>query len=268
MRSSNPILSRDGAFTRGGYATFGSGPGGATGAPPADELQQMYDRPAYTGVRTMTIDDVVTRTALLLGVVATTGALAWFFNLGIGVAIVAAIVGFVLVLVVSFKRVINPGLIVTYAAVEGVFLGVISHFFNAMYPGIVVQAVLGTGTAFAGMLAAYKSGKIRVTPRFTKILIGATLGFIGLALINLVAGFFVPGGLGLRGDSGMLPLLFGLAGIVLASLFLALDFHLIEQGVKAGAPEKEAWLGAFGLVVTLVWLYLEMLRLIAVIRGE
>lgn len=263
MRSSNPILSRDDAFTRGGYATFGSGPA----APPADELQKMYDRPAYTGVRTMTIDDVVARTTLLLGVIAATGGLAWFLNLGLGVAIVAAIAAFVLVIVVSFKRVINPGLIITYAALEGVFLGVISHLFETVYTGIVVQAVLGTGTAFAVMLALYKSRKIRVTPKFTKILIGAVLGFFALSLVNLLASFFVDGGLGLR-ETGPLGLLFGLAGVVLASLCLVLDFDFIEKGVQNGAPEKEAWLGAFGLVVTLVWLYLEMLRVIAILRGD
>ncbi|MGH8868818.1 MAG: Bax inhibitor-1/YccA family protein [Actinomycetes bacterium] len=261
MQSSNPVLSRDGAFTRGGYATFGQ-------APPAEQLQEMYDAPAYTGTRPMTIDDVVMRTGLLLAIVAGVGGLSWYLNVGFGVAIVAALAGFGVAMVVTFKRVLNPGLVVTYAALEGVFLGVISHVFNDMYPGIVVQAVLGTGAAFAGMLFAYKSGKIRVTPRFTKILIGATLGFLGLAVINLVASFFVDGGLGLRGDSGILPLLFGAAGVVLASLFLALDFHLVEEGIKAGAPEKESWLAAFGLTVTLVWLYLEMLRLIAVLRGE
>lgn len=260
MQSRNPVLSRDGAFSRGGYATFDQ-------APPADQLQAMYDAPAYTDTRRMTIDDVVTRTALMLAVVAGTGALAWFLNLGIGVALIAGLVGFGLVIAVSFKRVINPGLILTYAAVEGVFVGVLSHYFNQMVPGVVVQAVMGTGTAFAAMLFAYKTGIIKVTPRFTKILIGAVLGFLGLSLINFVAYFFTDGGLGLR-ESGPLGILFGLAGVVLASLFLALDFHFIEQGVKNGAPEKEAWLGAFGLTVTLVWLYVEMLRLLTILQSE
>jgi len=260
MRSRNPILSRDDAFTRGGYARFQE-------SPPPEQLQAMYDAPAYTGVRAMTMDDVVTRTGLLLAVTAGVAGLSWVLDLGFGPAIIAALGGFVIAMVVIFKRTINPGLILTYAALEGVFLGAMSHMFNIQYPGIVVQAVLGTGTAFAGMLAAYKTGLIKVTPRFTKILIGATLGFLGLALVNLVASFFTDGGLGLR-ESGPLGILFGLAGVVLASLFLALDFHQVEEGIRRGAPEKEAWLASFGLLVTLVWLYLEILRLLAILRGD
>jgi uncharacterized YccA/Bax inhibitor family protein len=134
----------------------------------------------------------------------------------------------------------------------------------------VIQAVLGTVAAFAGMLIAYRTGRIRVTPRFQKGLIGATIGFLILAVTNMLLGLFGVGGgagLGLR-EAGPLGLLFGAVGVVLASLFLVLDFHQIEQGIKHGAPEKESWMAAFGLTVTLVWLYLELLRLLAILRGS
>jgi len=267
MRSRNPILSRSGAFTRGGYATFD------TVASDRD-LQVMYDAPSATAMQTgrMTLDDVVVKTALVFLTLATTGTLTWIFLAPENLAIpgLAALAGFALALVITFKRAINPGLVLAYAAVEGVFLGGISHYYNNQFRGIVAQAVLGTLAAFGGMLVAYKSGAIRVTPRFTKILVGATLGFVLLALTNLVLGLVgVDGGagLGLR-DAGPLGLLFGVAGVVLASLFLALDFHHIEEGIRRGAPERESWLAAFGLAVTLIWLYLEILRLLAILRGN
>lgn len=248
MNSSNPVLTRPDTFTR------------TPVAPSVGELEAMYAAPAR-----MTIDDVVMRTAMLFAVIAATGTAAWVLDLGRGPAMVAALAAFVVSMVVIFKRVTNPALIVTYAALEGVFLGAISHSFDLAYPGIVVQAVLGTGTAFAGMLFAYKSGRIRVTPRLTRMVIGAGIGLIGLMLVNLLAGFFTDGGLGLR-DGGPLAIVFSLVSIGVACLFLALDFDQIEKAIAAGAPEREAWMAAFGLVITLVWLYIELLRLISYFR--
>jgi uncharacterized YccA/Bax inhibitor family protein len=270
MRSSNPVLTRRDAFTSGGgYAGFD--------ATASDrDLQSMYDGPSATSVQTgrMTIDDVVAKTAITLLTLVAAAGLTWFLmdpdQPSLGIPLIAGLVGFVLAMVITFKRVISPPLILTYAAVEGVFLGGISFYYNLNWPGIVFQAVLGTMAAFAGMLIAYKSGRIRVTPRFTRILIGATIGFMLLALTNLVLAMFGVGdgaGLGLR-EAGPLGFLFGCVGVVLASLFLVLDFHQIEEGVKHGAPERESWLAAFGLTVTLVWLYLEILRLLAILRGE
>ena len=269
MRSSNPVLTRSDAFTRGGYATFD------TTASDRD-LQAMYDAPSATPLQTgrMTIDDVVTKTALTLLTLVAAAAVTWYLldpdDPKLGIPLIAGLVGFGLAMVVIFKRAISPPLILAYAAVEGVFIGGISFYYNAVWPGIVVQAVLGTMAAFGGMLIAYKTGRIRVTPRFTKILVGATIGFLLLGLTNWIlamVGVGGGGGLQLR-EAGPLGLLFGAAGVVLASLFLALDFHMVEEGIKHGAPEKESWLAAFGLTVTLVWLYLEMLRLISILRGD
>jgi len=213
----------------------------------------------------MTIDDVVTRTALLLGIALATGGITWGLGLG-GLALPAALVGFVLALVIIFKQVTNPGVIMAYAAVEGVFLGGISQVFNDRYPGIVVQAVVGTAAVTAGVLALYKSGRIRVTPRFTKMVVGATIGFFVLIMVNLVAGFFVDGGLGLR--QGPLGIVVGLFAIGLASLNLVLDFDLVERSANQGVPSRFGWFAAFGIMVTLVWLYVEMLRLLSILRGR
>jgi uncharacterized YccA/Bax inhibitor family protein len=253
--SNNPALTRSPVFT------------GAPQLPSVDPLEEAYRRPSATSRHTgrMTVEDVIARTAFLLLVAFAAGALTWVLGLG-GLAFPAAIVGLVLGLVIAFKQVTRPGVIVAYATVEGIFLGGISQFFNARYPGIVVQAVVGTAGVAAIMLALYRSGKIRVTPQFTRIVIGATLGFLALIVVNLVAGFFTEGGLGLR--EGPLGLVVGLVAIVLASLNLVLDFDLIENGARQGLPERYGWFAAFALLVTLVWLYFEILRLLAILRGD
>jgi len=260
MRSSNPVLSRDDVFTRGGYATFNTAGEGVSGLG-----TQMGEVRAPAGVRPMTLDDVVSRTGLLFVIAAVTGGIAWYLNIGFGVALIAALVGLGLVIVNSVKRTVSPPLIMAYAAVEGVFLGVVSHSLETLYSGIVVQAVAATGVTFGVMLALYRTGRIRVTPRFTKVLMGALFGYLGFLVVNLVLSFF---GHGASLWSGGFALVTAVFAVVLASLFLTLDFDEIERGVRAGAPEPEAWRAAFGLMVTLVWLYFELLRLIAILRGE
>jgi uncharacterized YccA/Bax inhibitor family protein len=170
--------------------------------------------------------------------------------------------------VISFKQSTNPALILSYAAAEGLFLGAISHVFNDLYPGIAIQAVVGTAGVFAGMLVVYKTGAIRVTPKFTRWLLGALIGVVALSLVNLVASFFTEGGLGLR-DADTNPVLaigFSLLCIGIAAFVFLLDFDMIDKGIKQGAPERFAWYAAFGLTVTLVWLYLEILRLLSYFR--
>jgi uncharacterized YccA/Bax inhibitor family protein len=254
--SSNPALTRSAAFAAA-----------QRGLTTADPLEQAYQAPSAGSRHTgrMTVEDVVGRTALLLGVAAFTGTATWVLGLG-GLALPAALVGLVLALVIIFKQVTNPAAIVAYAAVEGVFLGGVSQFFNGLYPGIVVQAVVGTAGVAGGMLALYRSGKIRVTPKFTKMVVGATIGFFLLIMVNFVAGFFTDGGLGLR--EGPLGIAVGLFAIALASLNLVLDFDLVEQGARQGLPERFGWFAAFALVVTLVWLYFEILRLLAILQGN
>lgn len=217
-----------------------------------------------TGDRPMAIDDVVTKTGISLGVLVVTAALTWASGLW-GLALPAALVGFVLALVITFKKVVSPPLILAYAAVEGVFLGGVSGMFNQRYPGIVIQAVVGTIGVFVGMLVVYRTGAIRVTPKFTKWLVGAMIGVVALMLVNLLASFFTDGGLGLR-DGGPLAIIFSLVCIGIAAFSFLLDFDAADQAIRQGTPARFAWYIAFGLLVTLVWLYLEILRLLSYFR--
>lgn len=263
MQSSNPILSKRDSFSRPGTVGFDAPP------PSANDLQQMYDAPS---ARRMTLDDVVTKTAMTLGVLLVAGAAAWVLVPpgAFGLILPTALVGLGLGLFISFRRSISPPLILTYAAVQGVLLGTVSSLFESMYAGIVVQAVLGTSIVFGTTLAAYKSGRIRVTPKFTKIVVIAGFAAMGLMLVNLLASLLGVGdgaGLGLR-SGGTLSILFGLAMVGLGAMFLVLDFDLVERGIAQGAPERESWLAAFGLTVTLIWIYLEILRLISYFRSE
>ncbi len=271
MRSSNPVLSRSDVFSRNGYGTSQPAPAPAPAPGGID-----YRRPTPYGdqtapppsTRAMTLDDVVSRTALLLGVAVITGALAWAADVGLGLAILAMLVGLGLSLVNSFKRVPSPPLIIAYAAVEGIFLGAFSQYIEHSRPGlegVAVQAVAGTAIVFAVMLGLYKSGRLRATPRFTKMVVGATIGYMVLMLGNLVLRMFDSGASAWGGGFGLLT---AGVGVTLASLFLVLDFDMVEAGIRQGAPEIEAWRAAFGLTVTIVWLYFEMLRLLSILRGD
>jgi uncharacterized YccA/Bax inhibitor family protein len=216
----------------------------------------------------MTIEDVVAKTGFLFTILVVVGALAWSANLGMGAVLIGFLGGFVLAMVISFSRNIKPGLVIAYAGLEGLALGTLSSYYESFYPGIVSQAVIGTVAAFAGVLVMYRNGTLRATPQFTRALIGAAIGYFILGLVSLVASFFGVGqGYGFYGVSG-LGLLLAVAGVGLASLFLVLDFDQIEKGVVAGVPEKESWRASFGLMVTVVWLYLEVLRLISILRND
>ena len=301
MRSSNPVFSRRGFSRDNGYAGFNTAPqaGGAavgtqSGNPYADQHAQQGGNPYATNpyaqqdlqhgappqapVTTgrMTIDDVVMRTATTLGVLVVTAALAWALlpvddaniNRSYGIAIGAGLVAMVLGLVQSFKRKASPALIVTYAALEGVFLGVVSSVVdNRIASGAAMQAVIGTLAVFTAVLVAYKAGWIRVNRRFYGFVMAAALGFVLLMAVNLLFAVFGGGdGLGFR--SGPLGIFFGVVGIILGACFLALDFKQVEDGIAYGAPREEAWLAAFGLTLTLVWIYMEFLRIIAILNSN
>jgi uncharacterized YccA/Bax inhibitor family protein len=222
----------------------------------------------------MTMDDVVARTATTLGTVVVTAVLSWLLlpvdeanlNKSYGIADGAALVAMLLAQVQSFKRRPAPALILSYAALEGVFLGVISSAVSTyIADGVVAQAVLGTMAVFAGVLIAYKAGWIRVNRRFYGFVMAAALGFVLLMAVNLLFTVFGGGdGLGFR--SGALGIVFGVIGIILGACFLALDFKQVEDGIAYGAPREEAWLAAFGLTLTLVWIYMEFLRLLAILN--
>ncbi len=240
-----------------------------------EQLGQMYRAPSAGPLQTgrMTYDDVVIRTGMMFAALLATAAVTWFVVTGspelvFPVWIVSMLVGLGLGLFISFSKKIRPAAILAYAAVEGVFLGSISFAFESIFglDGIVFQAVLATLGAFAAMLLAYKTKVIRATPKFTRFLIIATIGYAVFSLFNFVAVmvFNVPSVYSM----GLLGVGISILGVGLASLNLILDFDYIERGVNAGVPQQQAWVAAFGLVVTLVWLYIEMLRLIAILRGS
>lgn len=215
----------------------------------------------YAASRPMTIDDVVTKTAITLVVALATGALSVYFQVPWPVALGAFVVGFVLSLVIIFKRTPNPALVLAYSAAEGVVLGAITKLFNDIYPGIAFQAIAGTFGVFAAMLVVYKTGAVRVTPRLTKWIIGATVGVLIVLLANLVVSMFGVN-LGLR-DGSPLAIVFSIIVIGIAAFNLLLDFDQADRMIRAGLPARWSWYAAFGLMVTLVWLYLEILRLLS-----
>ena len=177
--------------------------------------------------------------------------------------ILSSLVGFGAVLLVSFRRNVSPPLMFLYAVVEGVFIGMFSKMFEQWYPGIVVQAVIGTFVAAGVTLATYKIFHVKVSSKFRQIVIIATIAYAVTLFVNFIVSLFLPG-VGLR--IGMLGLLISAIGVVLAVLNLILDFDYIEQGIAIGAPAKESWRAAFGLTVTMVWLYVEILRILSYIR--
>ena len=255
MKSSNPVLGK--AFNQPNNMQV-------------DNLEQSYNAPAASSIRTgrMTIEDVVAKTGFLFAILVVVGALAWSANLGQGALLIGFLGGFVLAMIISFSKSIKPGLVVAYAALEGLALGTLSHYYETINPGIVSPAVIGTIAAFAGVLFMYRSGRLRATPQFTRAVMGAAIGYFILGFVSMIASFFGVGkGYGFYGVSG-LGLLLAVAGVALASFFLVLDFDQIEKGVAAGVPEKESWRASFGLMVTIVWLYLEVLRLLSILRND
>jgi uncharacterized YccA/Bax inhibitor family protein len=268
MQSHNPVLTRANEFSNRGYATFDSAPSRGYGTPSDQQLQDMYAAPPATSRDTgrMTLDDVVMRTATVFGLLVVAAAATWFLEPNFGIVLLAMVVGLVLGLVNSFKKNPSPALILAYAAFEGVFVGGISLLYEDRWHGIVAQAVLGTLAAFAAMLALYRFKVIQATPRFRRVLIIAAVGYLVFGLVNLLGSLF--GVWTNVYSSGPLAILLSAAGVVLASLFLILDFDFVEQGIRNGIPAKYAWTAAFGLVVTIVWLYLEMLRLLSILQGR
>ncbi|MBJ7904960.1 Bax inhibitor-1/YccA family protein [Streptomyces sp. DSM 110735] len=285
MRSSNPVFSRRGFSRDNGYAGFNTAPqaGYAQGSPYAQNpyAQNPYAQPdlahgappqAPPAAGRMTMDDVVTRSAFTLGTVVVGAVLAWTLlpvsTTSYGLAIGSAIIAFVLAMVQSFKRTPTPALILGYAAFEGVFLGVISEMFNSRWSGAPFQAVLGTMAVTGATLLVYKAGWIRVTARYARIGMAIAIAFVVVMAVNLLlVAFGVAEDGGLR-SMGPLGAIVGIIAILLGAFFLTLDFKQIEDGISYGAPRDESWLAAFGLTMTLVWIYIEMLRLVAIFSNN
>ncbi|MDQ0676264.1 putative YccA/Bax inhibitor family protein [Pseudarthrobacter siccitolerans] len=259
-----------------GQQPYGQAPYGQQGygqRPMTDEqLQQMYNQPAAGPADTgrMTFDDVIVKTALCLGAVIVGAAVTLTVGLGLAslLMIVGALGGFVLALVNTFKKQPSPALILAYAGLEGLFLGGLTRILDTQYPGVGLQAVVGTLSVFAVTLLLFKSGKVRATPKAMRFFMIAIAGYALFSLVNLV--MMLTGvtqePFGLR--SGIVGVLIGVFAIGLAAFSLIMDFTSIEAGVRSGAPQRFSWTAAFGLTVTLVWLYVEIIRLLAILRGD
>ena len=243
-----------------------------------DQLQDMYNRPAAGPADTgrMTYDDVIMKTAACLGAVVAGAAVTLVVAEGLAymLMIVGALGGFVLALVNTFKKQPSPALILAYAALEGLFLGGLTRILDGMYPGVGLQAVIGTLSVFAVTLVLFRSGKVRATPKAMRFFMIAMIGYAVFALINMVMMWtgVVDSPFGLRSEVEIfgipLGVFIGLLAIGLAAFSLIMDFTSIEAGVRNGAPQRFSWTAAFGLTVTLVWLYVEIIRLLAILRGD
>ncbi|KTR40020.1 MULTISPECIES: Bax inhibitor-1/YccA family membrane protein [Curtobacterium] len=240
-----------------------------------EQLQYMYDRPTASPVDTdrMSYEDTIVKTLLAFGVLLVGAVAGW--NLPPIVWIVGAIVGFVLALVNTFKKKPSPGLVLAYAFFEGLFVGGISAAFNAQSDGIVAQAVFGTLGVFAVTLLLFSSGKVRATPKLTRFFLIAMVGYLAFSLVNLVLMLtgVTSGAQGLRSEPSFLfgipwGVLIGVFVVLMAAYSLILDFDQIKTGVQRGAPRIYAWTAAFGLIVTLVWLYIEILRILALLASN
>ena len=262
----------------------------------AEELRRIYDQPSAQtqrpGVdapateagagdaqppamapsdRPMTYENTISKTVMLFLIVLAFGAVGWFMP---ALALPAAIIGLVLGLVNAFKKEPSVPLIVAYAVFQGVFLGGISGIFEARWSGIVSQAVIGTLAVFAVVLLLFRSGKVRTSPKMNKIFMVAIFGYLTFSVVNLVLMWtgVNQDPWGMRGALlfGWLPLgvVIGGLAVLLASYSLVMDFELIQNGVRNRVPEKWAWSAAFGLMVTLIWLYVEILRILAILRGN
>jgi uncharacterized YccA/Bax inhibitor family protein len=222
----------------------------------------------------MTVEGTIHRTGILLICAMATALYTWsrYFATrdpaDVGLLVLAgAFGGFIMAMVTCFKMEWAPVTAPIYALLEGLFLGGVSAILDARYPGIANQSVgLTFGTCFC-MLAAYRSGLLRATPKFVVGVVAATGGICLMYFLSMLLGFL---GIGVPGIFGAGPvgILFSLVVVVIAALNLILDFNFIEQGAEMGAPKYMEWYGAFGLMVTLVWLYMEILRLLSKLRGR
>ena len=292
MHSSNPVFNRSEGFNgRGSQGGYGSAGGAGVAYPtyggPTDTWQG--GQTGYVDQGRMTIDTVVQKTAITMGVVVVVAALTWLVTgdirstdpetqsaaLGLTymLALVGALGGFALAMVNSFKRVVSPPLVIAYAVLQGIFVGAFSKVIVAQFGGgedsgmsLIVGAVVGTFGAVGGTLAAYKFFDIQVTNRFRKWVIAAMFGFVAISLLNFVLSFF-GAGFGFNGY-GTMGLISSVVGLALGVLMLILDFDFVERGIAAGLPERESWRAAFGLAVTIIWIYIELLRILAILRGN
>ena len=269
MATSNPAFSNSPAFSQSATKAIQW-----TQEPSSQQLDDLYARSSATPdqMDRMTYENTIVKTVIAFAVLLVTAAVGWFIP---ALMIPAAIVGFVLALVNIFKKKPSPALVLAYAAAQGLFVGGISSIFEMGSPGIVTQAVIGTFAVVGVVLALFASGKIRASKRATKVFLVATVGYMLFSLINMGLMIFgvTDSAFGLRSEPSPLfgipwGVLIGIFVILLATYSLVLDFDAVKTGVQRGAPAIFGWQAAFGIMVTVIWLYLEILRMLAILRGN
>jgi uncharacterized YccA/Bax inhibitor family protein len=282
--SSNPAFSRNPAFQpkqlsrselEALYGPNASATTASTTAADHADIERTYDLPSATSAQTgrMTVEDTVGKTIALFAVLIISAVVGWMFASPLVIG-AGALVGFVLAMVNSFKKTPSPALIVAYAVFEGLFVGSISNYFNVAYDGIVTQAVIGTIAVIGITLFLFLSGRFRTSARMTKIVTVAMIGYIVYQLVNMALMATGVTGSATFGLSSMtimgipLGVVIGLVVVLLAAYSLVMDFESIQYGAKNGAPAVYAWQGAFGVLVTVVWLYVEILRMLAIARNN
>jgi uncharacterized YccA/Bax inhibitor family protein len=280
--NSNPAFSRNPAFRPGQVSRseleriYGNGGTGTTTAPvDTERLEEAYSLPAATPAQAgrMTVEDTVVKTILSFAILIAGAVVGWTLADPL-VMIGGAIGGLVLGLVNTFKKTPSPALIVGYAILQGLFVGSISMIYNTMWDGIVTQAVVGTIAVIGITLFLFLSGRFRSSARMTKIVSVAMIGYLVYSIANVVLMMTGVTGDAAFGLSSMnffgipLGVVIGLVVVFLAAYSLVLDFESIKLGADRGVPAVYAWQGAFGILVTVVWLYLEILRMLAILRGN
>ncbi len=294
MALDNPALSRVPAFSKNPTAA-------ANGQYSAEQLRAMYEQPSanapaygqqrpqtapptstsqgggyvppFTASSTpMTYENTIRKVIGLFVVLLAGAAVSWFLIMQSGTTVpmwVGMIAALGLGIAAAFRREPSPTLYLLYAAAEGLAIGGISAVFDAMWNGIVFQAVLATLAVFTAVLLLFSSGKVRTSPKANKVFFVALVGYGLFSVVNVVLMVFgaVPGNSPFGIQSGWLGIAIGVLAVLLASYSLIQDFEFIQQGVRNKADKKYGWTGAFGLMVTLVWLYVEILRLLAISRS-
>jgi len=271
MRTTNPALS-DKVFNREIEEARASGSGGRIARPPVDDQVTPWTPPS--SFETMTVGGTVTATAVLLMLLLAAGFVGWTQveatpeRLDIpGWLLPTMLVGFGIALFTIFKPKLARFTAPVYAVVEGLLLGAISHVYQYQYDGIVPQAVGLTLGVFVLLLFLYATRVVKVTDKLRTGIIVATGAVFLVYMVSLVLRLF-GGNVPFIHDTGAIGILFSVAVVVIASMNLLLDFDFIEKGAAQGAPKYMEWYGAFGLLVTLVWLYLELLRLLSKLRSR
>lgn len=244
------------------------------------QAQQAYYGPAATAVDTgrMTYDDVIVKTAISLATLVAAGAVTWMLTmanpgLGMPLMIGGLVVGLVLALINIFGKTIRPSLVLGYAAAEGVALGALSAVTQMVLPGVVIQAVVATAVVFAVTLLLFSSGKVRNSPKLMKFTMISLIGIIVSRVLIWVLGSF--GWLGMSGGGydvkilGLpLPIIISLFAVLIGAFCLIGDFDQARVGVESGAPAIFAWACAFAIMVTVVWLYVEILRIVSYLNSN